>query len=121
MKILKIFLIIILYAVVHQHASSQTTEVGLASYYHDKFEGKTTASGQVYDKTKLTAAHRKLPFNTKVRVTNLVNNQTIIVTINDRGPFKKNRIIDVSKAAAIKLDIVRAGIVKVKIEVLENN
>lgn len=95
---------------------SQSTETGLASYYGDKFEGKMTASGEVYRSSKMTAAHRTLPFGTRVKVTNLSNNKSVTVTVNDRGPFVKDRIIDVSKAAAVKLDYMDQGVAKVKVE-----
>ncbi|MEM6299274.1 MAG: septal ring lytic transglycosylase RlpA family protein [Bacteroidota bacterium] len=95
-----------------------STENGKASYYADKFHGRTTASGEKYDKNKMTAAHKKLPFGTRVRVTNKTNGKTIIVRINDRGPFVKGRIIDLSRAAATKVDMIRAGVVDVKMEVL---
>lgn len=92
---------------------------GVASYYADKFVGRTTANGEIYEHTKLTAAHKKLPFGTKVKVTNLSNKKTIIVVINDRGPFVKDRIIDLSKSGAKKLDFINQGITKVKIEILK--
>ncbi len=92
---------------------------GQASYYADKFHGRSTASGEKYDKTKLTAAHRSLPFGTRVRVTNLRNGQQVIVRINDRGPFVDGRIVDLSRAAAEQIGMVRDGVVKVKVEVLK--
>ncbi|WP_035756220.1 septal ring lytic transglycosylase RlpA family protein [Hugenholtzia roseola] len=95
------------------------TEKGIASYYADKYEGKPTASGEPYRKNQLTGAHRTLPFGTKVRVTNLKNQKAVVVRINDRGPFVKGRIIDVSRQAAEQLDFIRAGLVEVKIEVLK--
>ncbi len=95
---------------------SQTTEIGLASFYSDKFEGQQTASGDTYRSSKLTAAHRTLPFGTRVKVTNLSNNRSVTVTVNDRGPFVKDRIIDLSKAAAVKLDYIEHGVTKVKVE-----
>ncbi|MEN8187760.1 MAG: septal ring lytic transglycosylase RlpA family protein, partial [Bacteroidota bacterium] len=113
MKNLKVFLFTTLFIIACQQGFSQITKIGLASFYNDKFEGRKTASGEVYDKTKMTAAHRTLPFNTRIKVTNLVNKQSIIVTINDRGPFIKGRIIDLSKAAAIKLGFVNKGVTKV--------
>ena len=97
----------------------QTSETGLASYYNDTFEGKTTASGELFSQSKLTAAHRTLPFKTKIRVTNLENKHSVIVTINDRGPFIKGRILDLSKKAATKLDFVDQGVAKIKWQVLE--
>ncbi len=94
---------------------------GKGSYYADKFEGRKTASGEVYRANKSTAAHKTLPFGTMVKVTNLANNKSVIVRINDRGPFTKGRIIDLSKSAAKKLDGIRAGIIDVKIEVIKSN
>jgi rare lipoprotein A len=98
--------------------SAQTYE-GKASYYADKFEGRPTASGVKYRANEFTAAHRNLPFGTVVRVTNLENKREVIVTINDRGPFVKNRIIDLSKAAALSLDFVLQGVADVRVEILE--
>jgi rare lipoprotein A len=91
---------------------------GSASYYADKFQGKKTSSGELYDKNEYTCAHRTLPFGTLLEVTNLANDSTVIVKVNDRGPYSKSRLIDVSKAAAIDLDMIRGGVIKVKIEVL---
>lgn len=101
-----------------QNIFSQAPKTGLASFYNDKFEGRKTASGEIYKQGKLTAAHRTLPFNTKIKVTNLSNNKTVIVKINDRGPFVKDRILDLSKAAAIKLDYIDKGVTKVKWKVI---
>jgi rare lipoprotein A len=98
------------------HAQVQT---GKASYYADRFEGKPTASGEKYRHRKLTAAHRTLPFGTRVRVTNLSNNATVDVVINDRGPYVEDRIIDLSKSAAEKLGFLTQGLADVKIEVLD--
>ena len=95
------------------------TETGLASYYNDEFHGDPTASGELYDRNELTAAHRGYPFGTLVRVTNLDNGKSVVVRINDRGPHQKERIIDVSGRAARELDLVRMGVAKVKIEVVE--
>jgi len=93
---------------------------GKATYYSDALHGNTTASGEKYDKKKLTAAHRTLPFGTVVEVTNLLNGKSVIVTINDRGPFgKEERIIDLSRAAAEKIDMIQAGVVPVEVEILD--
>jgi rare lipoprotein A len=92
-----------------------TTRKGLASYYADSYEGKTTANGEVYRQNKITAAHKTLPFGTKVEVTNLSNNKSVVVRINDRGPFVRGRIIDLTKAAAKEIEMVGAGVTKVKI------
>ena len=90
-----------------------------ASYYHDKFNGRKTASGEVFSNKKYTAAHNTLPFGTKVRVTNLRNDREIIVEINDRGPFVKGRKLDLSKAAFMDLASNKGrGVLPVKVEVL---
>ena len=99
----------------------QATETGMASFYSDKFEGKQTASGEIYKASKMTAAHRTLPFGTKVNVTNLTNNRSVTVTVNDRGPFVKDRIIDLSRAAAVKLDYIDQGVTRVQIEPLKKD
>jgi len=92
---------------------------GRASYYGDYHHGRKTASGERFDMHELTAAHRTLPFGTRVRVTNLTNGRSVVVRINDRGPFgRKRRIIDLSKAAARKLHMLRAGVVPVQVEIL---
>lgn len=93
-------------------------QTGMASWYGSKFHNKTTASGEKFDMRKLTAAHRTLPFNTIVRVENLRNGRKVDVRINDRGPVIEGRIIDLSREAAEKLDMVRDGVVRVRIEVL---
>jgi len=96
------------------------TETGYASFYADKFEGRLTASGEKYYHEKSTAAHKTLKFGTIVKVTNLSNNKTTAVRINDRGPHVKGRIIDLSKSAAEKLDFINKGLTRVKIEVIDN-
>ncbi|MDP7154326.1 MAG: septal ring lytic transglycosylase RlpA family protein, partial [Gammaproteobacteria bacterium] len=95
-------------------------ERGVASWYGKKFHGRSTSSGVIYDMYALTAAHKTLPLPTRVRVHNLNNGRSIVVTVNDRGPFVNNRIIDLSYAAAMQLDIIRAGTALVEIEVLTN-
>jgi rare lipoprotein A len=95
------------------------TQTGKASFYADKFEGRPTASGEKYKHSKLTAAHKTLPFGTKVRVTNTANNQTVDVVINDRGPYVDGRVIDLSKSAAEKLGFVNVGLADVTIEVID--
>jgi rare lipoprotein A len=94
-------------------------QTGKASYYADKFEGHPTASGEKYRHNKLTAAHKSLPFGTKVRVTNSSNNQTVEVVINDRGPYVEDRIIDLSKSAAETLGFLNQGLADVKLEVID--
>jgi rare lipoprotein A len=90
---------------------------GVASYYGKEFNGRKTASGERYNDRKFTAAHRKLPFGTMVNVTNLNNGKTVTVRVNDRGPFKKDRLIDLSFAAAKAIGIVGAGTGRVRIEI----
>ena len=90
-------------------------ETGLASYYADRFQGRRTASGERYDRDMFTAAHRELPFGTRVRVVRLDNGQAVEVRINDRGPFVKGRVIDLSYAAARELGMLRAGVVSVRL------
>jgi len=97
---------------------STAIQYGMASYYGDEFHGKMTASGEVYNQWDFTCAHKKLPFGTKLKVVNLKNGKSIIVRVNDRGPFVKGRIIDLSLAAAKKIDMVRNGVVKVKIVIV---
>ena len=94
------------------------TERGQASWYGNEFHGRRTASGEIFDENALTAAHRTYPFGTLVQVTNLHNGKTVTVRINDRGTFRKGRIIDLSKAAARQIDMIQAGVVPVRIEVL---
>ncbi len=92
---------------------------GKASYYDEFFNGRKTANGEIFSHKLLTAAHPSWPFNTKVKITNLVNNNTVVVRINDRGPFVKGRSIDVSKQAAKVLGFLNSGVVEVKMEVLK--
>jgi len=92
---------------------------GVASYYGREHHGKKTANGEIFDMTKLTAAHRSLPFGTHVKVTNLSNQRSAIVRINDRGPYYQGRIIDLSQAAAERLEMIKSGITNVKLEVLD--
>lgn len=98
---------------------TQSIEYGMASYYGDEFHGRETASGEIYNKWDYTCAHRRLPFGTKIKVTNIENKKSVFVRVNDRGPFVKNRIIDLSYAAARDIDMISKGVVKVKIEVLK--
>ena len=94
------------------------TESGKACYYAMKFHLKKTASGELYDNAKKTAAHRTLPFGTKIRVTNIKNNRSVVVKINDRGPFVKGRIVDLSGSAFSSIANLDVGIIEVKIEVI---
>jgi rare lipoprotein A (peptidoglycan hydrolase) len=94
-------------------------EIGVASYYADKYNGKPTATGVIYDMNGISAAHPFHPLGTIARITNLVNNKSVILEINDRMPYRPDRIIDLSLGAARELDMVLVGIQKVKIEVLK--
>jgi rare lipoprotein A len=92
---------------------------GLATFYGGEHQGGPTASGERFDKRRLTAAHRTLPFGTRVRVTNTRNGRSVEVRINDRGPYGHGRIIDLSEAAARRLDMIDAGVVPVIVEVVK--
>lgn len=92
---------------------------GKASYYYGKWIGRKTANGEIYRASDVTGAHKTLPFNTRVRVTNLRNNKSVVVRINNRGPYIKERIIDLSIAAARQIEMTKAGVVPVKVEVLQ--
>ncbi|MGV3588433.1 MAG: septal ring lytic transglycosylase RlpA family protein [Adhaeribacter sp.] len=93
------------------------TQTGQASYYSNKFQGKKMANGQPYRKGKLTAAHNTLPFGTKVKVKNQQNGRTVKVKITDRGPHAKNRILDLSLAAARRLDMIQSGVAPITLKV----
>lgn len=99
-------------------APMRGTQVGIASYYANEYHGRATASGTRFDERRLTSAHPTLPFGTRVRVTNLENDRSVVVIITDRGPFGRGRIIDVSRRAARDLGFLRAGIARVRIEAL---
>lgn len=94
------------------------SEEGVASWYGPQFHAKRTASGEVYNMYDLTAAHRILPMQTKIRVTNLENGKSVVLRVNDRGPFVGNRIVDLSYKAAQELDVVRPGTARVRVEAL---
>lgn len=98
---------------------SAQNQSGKASFYADKFEGHPTANGEKYKHSKLTAAHKTLPFGTRVRVTNIANQQSVEVIINDRGPYADGRIIDLSRSAAEKLGFINQGLADVTVEVLD--
>jgi rare lipoprotein A len=97
---------------------SETVQTGVASWYGPDFHGKTTSNKEIYDMYDLTAAHKSLPFGTYVMVTNLNNGMSVTVRINDRGPFVKGRIIDLSYAAAKAVDMIGSGTAPVKLEIL---
>ena len=95
-----------------------TRIVGLASWYGQRHQGHATASGEIYDVNKLTAAHRTFPFGTRLRVTNVENGRSVVVRVNDRGPWVNDRVLDVSQAAAKVLGMVGEGVIRVEIVVL---
>ncbi len=105
-------------SVLDAHPTDHYQLEGVASWYGGKFQGRLTANGEVFDTNELTAAHRELPFNTIVRVTNTTNERSVVVRINDRGPFVDNRVIDLSRAAADIIELTGAGIAPVKLEIL---
>lgn len=109
-------LYLLLFIIVTGSCSRKIVETGKASFYADRFVGRPTASGAIFKQNRLTAAHKTLPFGTKVKVKNLANGKTVKVHINDRGPFVQGRIIDLSKKAARRLDMVNAGISEVAIQ-----
>jgi rare lipoprotein A len=95
------------------------TEEGIASFYADRHQFKKTASGALYNHDLKTAAHRKIPFGSKIEVTNVTNGKSVVVVVNDRGPFVKGRIVDLSKSAFSSIGSTSAGLLKVEIEVIE--
>jgi rare lipoprotein A len=97
--------------------TAEQTEQGVANFYGDQFQGKKTASGEVFDKNGLTAAHKKLPFGTKVKVTNVDNGKSVVVTVTDRMAASSPAVIDVTRRAAEELDFVKTGKAKVKVDV----
>jgi rare lipoprotein A len=99
--------------------SSASQLQGVASYYADEFNGRKTANGEVYDMNEMTAAHRTLPFGTKVKVTNVDSGKSVVVRINDRGPFKDDRVIDLSLGAAKQLGLIAMGTGRVILQILE--
>ena len=100
-------------------STAKAYQVGVASYYGKKFHGRLTANGEVFNMYKLTAAHRVLPLGTVIKVTHLANGRWVVVEVNDRGPFIEGRILDLSFAAALELELVEAGTGEVMIEIVE--
>ena len=94
-------------------------QIGMASWYGKKYHGRLTANGEIFDMYRLSAAHRKLPLGTRVKVTNLKNRKSVVLKVNDRGPYIRGRILDLSYAAAKALGSVEDGVVKVKIEIVD--
>lgn len=94
-------------------------KTSFASYYHDKFEGRKTASGEIFDNDAFTAANRSIPFGTKVKITNLRNGKSVVVRINDRGPFTKSRAFDMSKAAFAEIGNLSIGHLPIEYEIVD--
>lgn len=101
--------------------ANDAKKTSFASYYHDKFNGRKTASGEVFSNTKLTAAHRTLPFGTEIKVTNPATGKSVIVEVNDRGPFNSSRGLDLSKAAFNSIGSVSKGTMPVEYEIVDND
>ncbi len=134
MKRILFALILLLQAMMCVHAQSAADSIrrinkkmplalidtGVASYYHSKFQGRITASGELYDQDKMTAAHNRLPLGTRIKVTNLRNMRTVIVRVNDRLHHRNKRLVDLSRAAASKLGYIGRGITRVRVEVLKD-
>lgn len=99
--------------------AARTNEIGLASYYGAQYQGKPTASGEIFDMEKMTAAHRRLAFGTKLKVTLRDTGQTVVVCVNDRGPFIAGRVVDLSLAAARELHLLERGLAEVELEVIK--
>lgn len=112
----KILIVMSLVLLVFSSCAPKITQTGKASYYADKFNGRRTANGEIFRQRKKTAASKTLPFGTIVKVKNLSNGRTVKVRINDRGPFVEGRIIDLSKKAAKKIGMIRAGVQPVQIK-----
>ncbi len=102
-----------------RHSSTSYQETGKASYYANKYQGRQTASGERFNQNAKTAAHKKLPFGTTVKVTNVNNGKSVVVRINDRGPFVKGRIIDLSKSAFSTIANTQLGVIDVIVEVIQ--
>lgn len=115
----KIFLTLPFFFLLSVSLSFAQVQTGKASFYADKFEGVPTASGERYKHSKLTAAHKTLPFGTRIKVTNLANNESVEVIVNDRGPYVEDRILDLSKSAAEKLGFINKGLAEVSVEVID--
>lgn len=126
-RIIRAFWLVVLASVICGCSTSQAsagdqwmghTETGVASYYADTYVDRHTASGELYQSSEMTAAHRTLPFGTLVQVTNIKNGRSVVVRVNDRGPFVRGRIIDLSRAAFDRIGNTSQGLLKVRIEVV---
>ncbi len=100
---------------------SGPSQAGVASYYADSFHGRRTSSGDRYDRNAFSAAHRTLPLGTRVRVTDIDSGESVVVQVNDRGPFGRGRVIDLSRAAAAEIGLTRKGVAEVRLDVLNRS
>ncbi len=100
------------------YTPSGGTFTGVASFYHDKFNGRKTSNGEIFSNHKFTCAHKTLPFGTMLKVTNTSTGQSVIVKVNDRGPFVRGRVLDLSKAAARQIGMIEDGVAQVKVEIM---
>ncbi len=121
MNHLYLFCILLVASLTVSFSSTESSNCGVATYYADLFQGRRTASGELYDKNKLTAAHRTLPMGTKIKITRTDNHKSVVVRINDRGPYARNRMLDISKSAAEKIGLLRTGKATVKLEIIDKN
>jgi rare lipoprotein A len=120
MRLALLGLLSLLLSACASHDPFDYQDEGMASYYGSRHHGNKTASGEPFNQHALTAAHRSLPFGSKVQVTNLNNGKSVVVRINDRGPHSRGRIIDLSYQAAKELDMLRAGVARVRLQQLPN-
>lgn len=116
-----IYWVLLLSVFTDLYGQSGEPEYGKAAFYADKFQGRKTASGELYDKKKMTCAHKTYPFGTLVRVTRVDNNRSVVVKVNDRGPFHEGYVVDLSRAAAAGLDMVKSGKARVKVELVQQS
>lgn len=101
------------------NTNANDAKASFASFYHDKFNGRKTASGEVFNNEKFTAAHRKLPFGTNVKITNLRTGKSVVVRVNDRGPFHASRSFDLSKAAYEEIGDIKRGVMPIEYEIID--
>lgn len=113
-----LFTLLLIFTFNYSFADSYPEIIGEASYYSNRLHGRKTSSGELYNMHKFTCAHKTYPFGTVLKVTNLKNNAFIHVTVNDRGPYAKSRIVDLSMAAAKELNMVQSGVARVKVEIM---
>ena len=117
--ILVVIMMISVFGIYSFKNNSNNAKTSFTSFYHDKFNGRKTASGEIFDNKKFTAANMKLPFGTKVKITNLRNGESVVVRVNDRGPFHSGRAFDISKAAFDEIGDLKHGTLPIEYEVLD--